>query len=184
MNDDIRSAQRADTIGNETRRNALFYHEIAPVLEASGYEFHSCLGDPRTSLAHWWTWKSKARGFAVGKTKPTEADAIVDALNDFATRAKEWHSELTAYTEITTPAVVVVCDGGLVQDVLTDRPCDVAVLDYDKDGIGEDDLIDIPQDDGTTEKGRLYRESPEVNPKATIALMELVDAALEREAAK
>jgi hypothetical protein len=44
-----------------------------------------------------------------------------------------------------TPRVIVVLEGGLVQDIVTTIPMDAAVIDYDTEGAEEDDLTQIPQ---------------------------------------
>ena len=41
--------------------------------------------------------------------------------------------------------VVVVIEGGTVRDVLTTDPVEVAVIDYDTDGVEESELKKIPQ---------------------------------------
>lgn len=44
------------------------------------------------------------------------------------------------------PRVVVVLDGGLVQDVLADVPVDCVKIDYDTEGADRADLWPVPQD--------------------------------------
>ena len=51
--------------------------------------------------------------------------------------------------------VLVLLDGGLVQDVLTNQPgVEVAVLDQDTEGFGDDDIV-IVNHDGVTLSGTL-----------------------------
>lgn len=44
------------------------------------------------------------------------------------------------------PRIVIVMDGGLVQQVLADRPVEVLVVDYDVDGADLEDLTLMPQE--------------------------------------
>ncbi len=50
------------------------------------------------------------------------------------------------------PKVAIVVDGGIVQHITSDRPDHVyprnfIMIDYDTDGVGEDETISIPQND-------------------------------------
>lgn len=61
------------------------------------------------------------------------------------------------------PKVAVILDGGLVQDIVSDRPDDVAatfmVVDYDTKHVDDDsDLFDIPQGDETVAKAFAHTE--------------------------
>lgn len=46
------------------------------------------------------------------------------------------------------PRVLIVLDGGLVQDVIADVPLRATVLDYDTEGADLEDLHPVPQDEG------------------------------------
>jgi len=60
-----------------------------------------------------------------------------------------------------TPRVIVVLEGGLVQDILTTVPMDAAVIDYDTEGAEEDELTQIPQDlPGMSENASLQSTAP------------------------
>ena len=54
------------------------------------------------------------------------------------------------YPEEQPVRILVVVDGGLVQDVLADKPgVEVAVLDQDLDGADEDEIVDVVGETGT-----------------------------------
>lgn len=63
------------------------------------------------------------------------------------------------------PRLAVVIEGGLVQAVVTDQlDCfspylEVQVIDYDTDGVDDEDLILVPQGDGSTSEARGHIES-------------------------
>ncbi len=46
------------------------------------------------------------------------------------------------------PRVAIICDGGLVQEVIADIPMRAIVCDYDVEGADEEDLTKIPQNEG------------------------------------
>lgn len=56
--------------------------------------------------------------------------------------------------------VLIVLDGGLVQDIVTDYPhslgIDCAVIDYDTEGLEDSDMLHIEQSDGGTAEARGY----------------------------
>jgi hypothetical protein len=52
--------------------------------------------------------------------------------------------------------VVIVCDGGLVQEVLSDGPVEYCVIDYDVEGTDEGWLSKIPQSEGKTADAYAY----------------------------
>ena len=66
----------------------------------------------------------------------------VDGLNREANRASQ---------SIRPLRLAVVIDGGIVQAVVSDHPLciEVAVIDYDTEGAGGDELTPVPQGDGT-----------------------------------
>ena len=45
-----------------------------------------------------------------------------------------------------SPRVVIVVDGGLVQEVITDIPVVATVVDFDVEGADEEDLTKVPED--------------------------------------
>jgi len=52
------------------------------------------------------------------------------------------------------PAVAIILEGGLVQCIVSDRPDDIQpmnllLLDYDTEGADEDELLQVPQKDGS-----------------------------------
>lgn len=52
--------------------------------------------------------------------------------------------------DLTKPRIIVVLDGGLVQDVISDTPIDCAIVDYDVEPADPDSpgLIEVPDSDG------------------------------------
>ncbi len=57
-------------------------------------------------------------------------------------------------TEDEPPTVAVILEGGLVQCVVSDRPSDIPpmnlmVIDYDTEGADEEELLQVPQKDGS-----------------------------------
>lgn len=74
-----------------------------------------------------------------------DLQSMRDALSDFR-QAKPADS-----TDPNTPgAVGIRMEGGLIQSVWADRPINVTVIDYDTEGASEDNLFDMPQDNGST----------------------------------
>jgi hypothetical protein len=63
--------------------------------------------------------------------------------------------------------IVIVMDGGLVQDILSDKECNVVIVDYDTDGVDEKDLTAIEQRDGKFENAYLTRFEVEINKNRT-----------------
>lgn len=54
------------------------------------------------------------------------------------------------YPEVEPIGVLVLLDGGLVRDVLTDRPgVDVAALDMDTESADEDEIVEVEGETGT-----------------------------------
>lgn len=51
--------------------------------------------------------------------------------------------------------IVIVMDGGIIQQVLSTEPVQYLIIDYDKDGDREN-MVEVPQDDGTTAKAYTY----------------------------
>ncbi len=53
--------------------------------------------------------------------------------------------------------IAIVMEGGLVQCVVTNNPklkgkFDIITIDYDTEGVDEEDIINVPQDDGSTSR--------------------------------
>jgi len=59
--------------------------------------------------------------------------------------------------------VVIVMDGGLIQNIVTSEDAEIMVIDYEKDDYEPEDMIDMPQVDGTTAKAHIYEYPPEVD---------------------
>ena len=63
------------------------------------------------------------------------------------------------------PRLVIMCNGGLVQDVISDVPMDGTVIDYDVEGADAEDISKILQRDGSVEDGSMWNVDVEVNSK-------------------
>lgn len=102
-----------------------------------------------------------------------EARAYEDALE-----------ELNAQSEQHAARVVVVMEGGLIQDVLAEEPAHVVVIDYDADEADPDSpgLVMVPQDgyeDGSPAWIAHWTDLPRINPATENGafLLSLVNAA-------
>lgn len=73
------------------------------------------------------------------------------------------------------PCVFVKVSGGRVQGTVSNMPLDVTVLDYDIDGCGDDELVDIPEADGEMCAAIVYDEAPLVDE----AYCEMIETAIE-----
>jgi hypothetical protein len=67
--------------------------------------------------------------------------------------------------------VVIICDGGLIQDVLSNTDVKITVIDYDLESYDENCLTDIPQSDGSKEKAYVYLTQAELNPERVSQLV-------------
>lgn len=60
--------------------------------------------------------------------------------------------------------VVIVMDGGIIQDVLAEEEgLEVVICDYDVEGLEKQDLSSIPQDDDEVADAYLFSDTVEVN---------------------
>lgn len=55
-----------------------------------------------------------------------------------------------------TPKVVIVVEGGVVQDVLCDQHIQVLLIDYDTDGMEEPEMVPVPVEGTKTESDAAY----------------------------
>jgi hypothetical protein len=74
------------------------------------------------------------------------------------------------------PTVILVMEGGVVQNVLADAGVDVLCIDYD--GAEDEDAVEIPQDEdlnsGNTERATFGRLLVQNDPKRVKALVPLM----------
>lgn len=108
------------------------------------------------------------------------AQSVIDNWEhgDLAGAVRNLDAALAAQTvKPSRPRVVIVMDGGLVQEVLSSVQTDVAVIDYDTDGIDESEieLADIPQGDGTTADAWAFTQEPTVLPDRVDELFEAIN---------
>jgi hypothetical protein len=47
--------------------------------------------------------------------------------------------------KFTKPQVIVIMDGGLIQEIISDVPLDVTLLDYDTEGKEPEELVTLPR---------------------------------------
>jgi hypothetical protein len=46
--------------------------------------------------------------------------------------------------------MVIIMDGGIIQNILADEEVDITIVDYDTEDLEEEDLTEVPQNDGTS----------------------------------
>ena len=77
----------------------------------------------------------------------------------------------------TPPQVVIVIEGGIVQEVLSTVPLDAGILDYDTEGA--DEVFDVPQSPGMlceVAQACGHIESAAVNPSRVAELLEAINS--------
>lgn len=85
-------------------------------------------------------------------------------------------ADLRAAIDADEPRVVIACDGGLVQGVVSDVPIQATVIDYDTDGADADEITKVPQgEQGGDENGDaraiVRREAVEVSASSIDRLL-------------
>jgi len=101
-----------------------------------------------------------------GDSNDAEHDATVELINHLKER-------IAARSR-----VVIVLEGGLVQDVLSNVPMEFARIDYDTDGAEESDLVDIPQTPaGDTAQAYAYTANADVMPERVNELFTAINTA-------
>ena len=53
--------------------------------------------------------------------------------------------------------IVVIVEGGIIQQILTDENVDITIIDYDTDGADDMDLVPINQGNGKTIDAYVYQ---------------------------
>lgn len=86
--------------------------------------------------------------------KPIDGGTVLDPLHPICAFAEHLSETLKGVpaNEQSRPILAVICDGGLVQGLVSTRPAvfgDVLVIDYDTEGAGGKDVMDVNQGDGT-----------------------------------
>jgi hypothetical protein len=46
--------------------------------------------------------------------------------------------------------IAIIMDGGLIHNILADEEVEITIVDYDVEGAEEEDLTEVPQNDGTS----------------------------------
>ena len=54
------------------------------------------------------------------------------------------------------PTIVIIIEGGRVQNALSNAHVGVTVIDYERDGIPLEELTEVPQDDGSMSLAEVY----------------------------
>lgn len=126
---------------------------------------------------------------AVFLTEREAEDWIIAKLDDFASRsdydiflAANPDNDIWEYIEmrrrdsldtfnlvpqditLPMPRVVVALEGGLVQGASSDLPVDMVVVDYDTEGGDDEDIVDLPQNDGSTAESFIRGEYVDIDP--------------------
>jgi len=101
-----------------------------------------------------FTYEIGDEGTRTGKVLETIADCEAEVMAEVAEGLDE---NLHMEVEPGDPQVLIVMEGGLVQEVITSVDCDVVKIDYDTNGCDQDDevIYNIPQGGGKTAKGFL-----------------------------
>ena len=77
------------------------------------------------------------------------------------------------------PRVVITMDGGLVQEIISDQPLEVTVIDYDAEGSDPDDLRKVPQGEDEPDELAAIRDAEcEVDAALRTRLLSKRDVAL------
>lgn len=72
--------------------------------------------------------------------------------------------------------VIIVLEGGLVSDIISDSPdLHAFIIDYDIEGADENDLTPIPQiNSNSTALAFAFQDSPVVNPSVCRTLVQAI----------
>ncbi len=90
------------------------------------------------------------------------------------------HSMPTQKPVQEVPRAVIWMEGGLVQGVMSGSPLEVAVIDYDTEGVDESDLFDVDQTDGTISEATGSIRYVEIDKERTDQLFFTVEEAEQR----
>jgi hypothetical protein len=107
--------------------------------------------------------------------------AIKDALDMLKRSAPDVHALLKGALgggAGETPKIVITVEGGVVQSVMAERPVQVLSVDYDAQGTAEEELADLPQEDGTCAPAIVGISEAEVNPRRVAELSYLIHLAI------
>jgi hypothetical protein len=66
--------------------------------------------------------------------------------------------------EMSKPRIFIKISGGRVQGTVADIPCDIEILDYDTEGVEDDELYAVPEKNGEIDDCIVYSEQPLVDP--------------------
>lgn len=77
------------------------------------------------------------------------------------------------------PRIFINIEGGLIQSVVSDFPCDIVKIDYDTEGAtAEDGVLDFDQDDGTTSEAFISMGSATVDAAEVDRVFKAAESAL------
>jgi hypothetical protein len=95
-----------------------------------------------------------------------------DELYDAAAKLREQEPKVEE-----VPHIVVWMEGGIIQGALSAKPVLMSVIDYDtEDCVDEDDLTEIPQQDGEVIEAYASVRAADINPARAAELIEAVAA--------
>lgn len=119
---------------------------------------------------------------SIAQHEPDYDPQLPLSLNDAITIILGQHidvpsDEVYDFLESRNPKAIITVEGGIVQSVLCSNPVDVTVIEYDIDCAPEEELVSIPQENGTTEQAYVYVHSvDEVNPERVEEILKHVNS--------
>ena len=75
------------------------------------------------------------------------------------------------------PRVVIIIDGGALQQVIADQAVDFRLIDYDVMALAEAHIVQVPNDDGKWEPGYVVDMPVDLSKELTAQLMALPTSA-------
>ncbi len=77
-------------------------------------------------------------------------------------------------TKPTRPHFIIIMDGGIVHEILGTHAADVTMLDYDCDGAGDNEVVNVPRD-GYGDRCFHIARSAEVEPSQVEDLLTAIE---------
>lgn len=92
------------------------------------------------------------------------ADSGADVVEDLWIYADQVRAFLKGTTPLGKPRVFTVIEGGVLQSVYSDVPCDLVTIDYDTEGCTGPDVVELEQDDGRYAEAIVTIDTTTVDP--------------------
>lgn len=129
-------------------RAAWALHAIKAFQEATGTDDCDAIGDLLCNLFH----LADRMGHRYGADVAKLFDRARSCYGDETLDPDAMPASKPAAASL--PLVAVVIEGGMVQDIISDKPgffdgIDFLIIDYDDESADEKDLVDVPQADGS-----------------------------------